>query len=161
MGGQKYSKSGHDSSFQTSSGYRTRRRRHHARFLSPPPARACPAMRSGNPPLSFLGSVHRWDPLRNPSRGRRRSPRRLGFSPPCAPVSALPLSVAPVLVRPGVPAPSPGGSSTHIYSEVCICVFIGTMLAACWFCLSCVVSCYSYVVLYFQDKATMVADEVR
>jgi len=40
-------------------------------------------------------------------------PRRLGFPPPCAPVSALPPPVAPVLVRPGVPAPSLGGSSTR------------------------------------------------
>jgi len=76
-------------------------------------------------------------------------------------VSELRPAVEDIGAALGLPAEGASPNTDHIYSEVRICVFTGIMLAACWFCLSCVVSCYSYVVLYFQDKATMVADEVR
>jgi hypothetical protein len=76
-------------------------------------------------------------------------------------VSELRPAVEDIGAALGLPAEGASPNTDQIYSEVCICVFTGIMLAACWFCLSGVVSCYSYV-LYFQDKgATMVADEVR
>jgi hypothetical protein len=76
-------------------------------------------------------------------------------------VSELRPAVEDIGAALGLPAEGASPNTDQIYSEVCICVFTGIMLAACWFCLSGVVSCYSSV-LYFQDKgATMVADEVR